>query len=338
MNILVRADGSFKRGMGHISKQTTLCRKLRELGHEILFITPKNEATYGILRENGFLFKEMHGDALTNINEFIDEFSPDVIILDILDTTSEYIHGLRKYGAKIVTFDNVDVSAFECDLIFNVMYYHSPEIKKGINHSALYEGYRYIIMDEIYKGVPSLNNHEVRRILLTQGGADTANKTCVLLESLLSVRKLTPIPFSIDMVVGPAFDAENVKNIEKLAAENDMIHIHYNAKGLAKLLALCNMAVTAGGTTMWEVASCKRPFYILINEAFEDETARLISSLGFGLYDGVSPSRERVESSLARLITDVSLRMEMIDKMEQYALSRGVDRIIEKMREHQVLV
>lgn len=337
MQVIIRADGGFERGMGHISKQITFAKRLQALGHKTLFVTKINEATHKTLSESELNFIEISTDSLLTIPKVTTDFKPDLIILDILNTTSEYIVDLKKLEAKTVTFDNTDISAFECDLIFNIMYYHSPEIKKSVKHTALYEGYQYVILDDCYREIPNLNSDKVHRILLTQGGADTSNKTCFLIETLLRIRKMSAIPFKIDVVIGPAFEKSNITSIEKIASSTEVISIHRSPKGLAALISACDMAITAGGTTMWEISACKRPFYVLINEIAEDETARIVSSLGFGLYDGSSPSRECVEASLKKLILDAALRDSLAQKMKKYDLSKGIERILERMYEHKVI-
>ena len=130
MRILVRADGSFERGMGHVSKQITLCNRLKKLNHEVLFVANKNRAVECVLAKHRLNSIEIDGETLFNIDVFIGAFKPQLIVLDILNTRADYINGLKKHGVKIVTFDNTDESAFDCDLIFNIMYYHDPEIKR----------------------------------------------------------------------------------------------------------------------------------------------------------------------------------------------------------------
>ncbi|HOW53954.1 MAG TPA: hypothetical protein PLR60_04790 [Syntrophorhabdaceae bacterium] len=336
MRVLVRADGSYERGLGHISKQITLCNKLKRSGNEILFVIRRNEVTANLLSQAGMDHVQIDGEVLSGIDGIITSYRPELVILDILDTTSDYVRALRKHNVSIVTFDNTDVSALDCDAVFNVMYYHKDEARKLLKRAAVYEGYKYIIIDEAYSSVGESENESVQRILLTQGGADTGNRTPFLMETLIMLREKTKVPFNVDVVVGPAFDLGNTATIEEIAGAHDVFHVNRQPSNLARFIEECDIAITAGGTTMWEIAACKRPMYVFINESFEDETARVISSLGFALYDGYLPGQDRVSDSLKKLVEDLSLRRELVRNMKLYDIANGLNRVIDGIYKHGV--
>lgn len=336
MRILVRADGSYERGLGHISKQITLCNKFKRSGNEILFITRRNEVAANLLSKAGIDHVQIDGEVLSGIDGIITSYRPVLVILDILDTTVEYVRALRKHKVRIVTFDNTDVSALECDAVFNVMYYHKEEERQLLKGAAVYEGYKYIIIDEAYSAVGESKSDNVQRILLTQGGADTGNRTPFLMETLVMLRGEMKVPFDVDVVIGPAFDPGNTARIEEIAGDYNMFHVQRQPGNLARLVERCDIAITAGGTTMWEIAACKRPMYVFINESFEDETARVISSLGFALYDGYLPGQDRVSDSLKKLIEDPYLRKEFIRNMKLYDIANGLSRVIDGIYKHGV--
>lgn len=338
LKILVRADGNYERGLGHISKQITLSNKLKRTGNEILFVTRRNEVAASLLHQAGFQCIQMEGEVLAPIDEIIASYRPELIILDILDTTADYVHGLKKRKVKVITFDNTDPSALDCDAVFNVMYYHKEETRKLLRGAAVYEGYKYIIIDEAYCSVGESKNVSVQGILLTQGGADTGNRTPFLMETLVMLKEETKIPFHVDVVVGPAFDRGNIARIEQVASMQPMFNVRREPANLADLIGRCDIAITAGGTTMWELAACKRPMYVFINESFEDETARVVDSLGFALYDGYLPEREKVLDSLKKLVEDFSLRRKFVYNMERYDIGSGLNRVVDGIYKHGVLI
>ncbi len=337
MNILIRADASHIRGIGHVSKQLVLARKLQNNGHRVLFVTRKDKVAFGILNKSGIEFMEFAGELLSPIDNIIKTFKPELVILDILDTTHDYIEALKNKHVKVVTFDNTDESAFECDLLFNIMYYHKPELRKKYDRTFLYEGHKYIIVDEKYENIKGLKRTVVERILLTQGGADTTEKVPFLMGLLKELRKELDLKFKVDVVIGRAFSQKNIERIEELAISKDFFRLNCFPDGLDKLISNCDMVITGGGTTMWEVSACKRPMYIYINEEFEDETARIIKGLGFGLYDGYLPDNQVITRSLKKILNDGSIRRSLIENMKNYDISSGLDRVVDKMYEHNVL-
>lgn len=338
MRILIRADGSHKRGLGHIAKQILLYNKLKSLKHDVLFLTRQNKIVTSILAKHKVRFDEFSGPPLYYPYGHLKSYKPDVVILDILQTSSPYIERLKHHRVnKIVTFDNTDISAFSCDLIFNVMYYHDKEIKKGMDTSILYEGYSYILMSEAYKNVGHLCRPQAKKILLTQGGADTTAKTTILMKLLADIYRSKRHDFEVDVVLGPAFLKNNIKSIQDLGAKDKIFNLHRCPEGLADLMSVCDTVITAGGTTSWEAAACKRPMYIMANEAFEDETAGLHRKLGLALYDGWSPGETTIKESLLNLIFNSDLRHGMTSAMARYDMVNGLTRVIDKLYDHRVL-
>ncbi|WP_372998808.1 hypothetical protein [Sulfurimonas sp.] len=325
MKIIIRADGSNYRGMGHISKQVTLYKELSSIGHELLFVTKHNVSTLSILDINNVNYISFEGDKYFNIYEIIGTFIPDLIILDILDTSMQYIDNLKQNNVKIITFDNTDESSFMCDMIFNVMYYHNNNLKeKYKNFTVLHEGYKYIIMNSKYSVFSKEIGSEVKNILLTQGGSDTSEKTPFLLSILLNLG----CKYNIEVVIGPAFSNNNIYEIEKIASENTNININYKPSSLFELIKKSDLVVTAGGTTMWEIAALKIPMYVYVNEAFEDETATIIKELGFALYNGFNPSKNDIIENLKNIVTNFEIREELHNNMKKYNISSGVSRIV----------
>lgn len=321
MRIIIRADGSNFRGMGHISKQIILYNKLVSLGHQVLFLTKYDENSIAVLKENNIKYQSFKGDALSDISSFVEEYSAKLIILDILNTTQKYIQNLKQLNVKLITFDNTDQSAFLCDLIFNVMYFHkNKQISK-----ALYEGSKYIIMDDKYRTISSKFSDKVKTILLTQGGADTTNKIPFLLNILIKNTQNC----NIEVVIGPVFDENNIKEIEEIASRHKRVILHYKPNGLFDLVSNADLVVSGGGTTMWEVAALKTPMYIFINEDFEDETARLVEGLGFALYDGYNPKEALLEKSINNLLENNKLRKKIFESMSNFDIANGCNRIIE---------
>lgn len=324
MNIVIRADGSNYRGMGHISKQISLYKKLRSFGHELLFITMYDENTINILNKHDINYVSFEGSKFYNISKFIDSFIPDIIVLDILDTSVDYINSLKICSSKIITFDNTDESSFMCDMIFNVMYYHNTQLKKKYeNFNMLYEGHKYIIMDEKYNSASYLVNNDVRNILLTQGGADTSEKIPFLLNILLSLKN----EFNIEIIIGPAFSKDNVSKIENIAKENTNVNLNYKPNGLFELIKKSDLVITAGGTTMWEIAALKTPMYIYINEEFEDETATIIKELRFAYYNGFNPNECDVLNNLKEIILNFDIRNQLHNNMKKYNVANGINMV-----------
>lgn len=332
MNILIRADGSHLRGMGHLSKMATLSRLLEREGHKVYFLCQEDETAKNFLQQRGVpatFFKSNESDATV---AHIHQYGIDLVILDILNTSGEYVSALKTTGVYLVTFDNTDASAFMCDLIFNVMYYHAPEDIPTNSQDTLFEGPMYVIMEPGFqKTLTPQPQDSVSTILITQGGADTTGRTEFLIRCAKQAigKRMT----ELHVVIGPAFDPKNIETIESLASRLPGIILHYRPLGLQPLIDRASMVISAGGTTMWEVCARNRPLYVYTNEPFEEETATVLKKQGLCLYDGHNAPMEQVAASLHTLIEQATIRKQLIDRTVELDIGSGSNRVLSILKQ-----
>ena len=63
--------------------------------------------------------------------EDIRSINPDVVINDILDTSYNYVEGLKATGVKVINFEDLGEGAGLADLVVNAIY---PEKRLKPNH------------------------------------------------------------------------------------------------------------------------------------------------------------------------------------------------------------
>ncbi len=107
-------------------------------------------------------------------------------------------------------------------------------------------------------------NEQVKNILITLGGADPLNLTPKILKNLDRISQ----DFKITVVIGPFF--ENKAKIEKVAKEIDRkVELIYDSHKMSKIILASDLAVTAGGTTLYELAATGTPalaFCLVVNQ------------------------------------------------------------------------
>lgn len=326
--ILIRADGGFIRGMGHVSKQLTFAKILKELGHKVIFVSQYNEIVKDKIEKENFLVYLIPNYKLYDITYLIEQHKIDLVILDILETTNEFINNLKEIGVKVVSFDNTDISAKECSVTFNIMYQN----KILNNQQNVLSGFHYVIMDPQYKNISPKKNFE-NKILLTQGGSDTSGAMPFLIETLKEIQN--EINISVDVVVGSAFSKDNIKAIEETIGMG--FTLHYEPKGLKDLIVQNDIIITAGGTTMWEICACKRAMYIYINEDFEAETAEEIRRLGMGVFDALKPPKVKVKKNIMNLMINKESRDELIRRMDLLDIAEGTERVVAALNDRDLI-
>lgn len=123
---------------------------------------------------------------------------------------------------------------------------------------------------------------EPRRVLITAGGGDHRNITGAVLECLMREEKLKKTELH---VICGAF-SPNLDSVQHLARLRDMIYVHQNVQDMAGLMARCDAAVTAGGTTVYELCAVGVPFVAFSYADNQEALVRYAGTCGIGIDAG----------------------------------------------------
>ena len=113
-------------------------------------------------------------------------------------------------------------------------------------------GSEYVPVRPQFLNVPYEVREQVKEVLITTGGGDHDNIAAAVLETIQRPG------CHYHVIVGqfnPYFS-----RWKQLELENDLIHVHHNVTDMASLMRQCDLAVTAGGTTIYELAAIGVPF------------------------------------------------------------------------------
>jgi spore coat polysaccharide biosynthesis predicted glycosyltransferase SpsG/CMP-N-acetylneuraminic acid synthetase len=315
--ILIRVDGYNKIGLGHIYRTLALATQL--IDHELLFVT-KKEYDLGIrlIKENNFQLKTI--DREGDLERIIAEFNPYIVINDILDTNSEYIGFLKDKDIFIVNFEDLGEGAKKADLVINALYRRKNFLE---NH---YWGKDYYILREEFHLVGKKEiTKDVKNILISYGGTDPNNYTEKVLDILenLKIQDL-----KVNAILGLGY-----KNVEKLKQKAKNYSFEVNVKQhinhISKYMHEADIALTAAGRTVYELASMGVPTIVLVeNErgllhTFASEENGIIN-VGLGTK---IPDKE-IKNALIRLIDDYELRKRNNILMLDNNLRSGISNVL----------
>lgn len=339
--ILIRADGSHKKGMGHIYRQILLAKEFRKFTKEIIFLTKNYKVAKKLLTKSKFKIKTLpknisEKEEIIYFSKLVDTFSPDTIIVDVLKTKKEYMLSIKRDNNLLITFDNAGYGAYYADVVFNVLYQNFKRKKPRESKARIYLGGKYIIIDPAFSKLDKGIKRKVKNILITQGGSDTYGFTLKILKDLDD--KLSN-DFDINVVIGPAFkhhkELDNFLNKAKLRYE-----VFYNVKDMVKLMKETDVAITAGGTTLYQLAAAGIPSMVICGEYFENETANRFHKKGItiNLGFGGDIKKNKTVNSLRNLIKNYELRKKMNSLGKKEVDGKGIkrvrDTIISEMKEN----
>jgi UDP-2,4-diacetamido-2,4,6-trideoxy-beta-L-altropyranose hydrolase len=316
VRVAFRTEGNHQQGMGDVMGSLALAATFMRDGAQVSFVVSGGEALDAIAREG-------HPVAIAASIEqalaALREFHADVIILNKLGNTPADVQALKQLGALVVTIDDAGAGAAAADLRINPLYHVADAITVP-GFVALREEFQRAHERERATAVC------VSELLVMQGGSDTYGFSPMIVRAVAAA---TVRPHCT-VVAGPAF--RHRKELLQAVAESDLdVTVVENPTGLAELMTATDLAITAGGLTMFELCCVGTPSLVVCAERFEEETAgRLdaegaVMNLGFG--GDLRP--EALTAAVETLSGDGDRRQRMSERGRALVDGRGCDRIVE---------
>jgi UDP-2,4-diacetamido-2,4,6-trideoxy-beta-L-altropyranose hydrolase len=243
--------------------------------------------------------------------------TPAVAVLDNYAATADDERALVARGLKVAVLDDLG-RAHACDLI----------IDPGLGRTAAdYPGNAQVLAGAAYALVRpeflcTKPDRHGGRVLVSLGLTDVGGVTAMVLARLILAEGWT----AIDVVLGSG--AESLEYVREVAAHDPRVSLHFDTRDMAGLMARADMAVGAGGSSVWERACLALPTLLLVlaeNQAplaarLEEAGACLVfdmSRVGEGLFDQV----------LADLLGDSALRARLAAASQALCDGQGAARV-----------
>lgn len=184
-------------------------------------------------------------------------------VLDDYRVDEDYQHSLRDAGLPWLQFDGRAHQKLYADIILNTSPGAKAKEYEALIRSStiLLFGPKYALLRPEFKNMSLRSSiRPVKRVLLTFGGGDDRGANLFVLQQLL-VNTPNTIRF---LIISGELNSGN-SEISKWIGENGRgrVDLKVNPPLIAPLIASCDVAVMAGGTTVYEVACCDLPMVLI---------------------------------------------------------------------------
>lgn len=318
MRILIRAEGGYRTGMGHVMRMLVLADKLRAFS-EVAFVCKDNDEF-----KTGADYIETCGYPVLRIDgtKLLYELSAiygDCLITDSYDVDESYFDSIKEIFNVTGYMDDLNKHRISADFIINQNIYADDLEYKAEKSTNLFLGTRYALLREEFRNLPKRNIRDsMQEVMITVGGADPRNLSEV---AALKLRSIFPeIRFHI--VVGPSFTHKD--SLEKIAGDN--IYLHCNPK-MSELMQKCDAAISACGSTVYELCACGTPIVGIVTADNQVMAARRMDSFGALKY---AESPEKAAKHLESL--NYRARVRMSETGQGLVDGYGSTRLAEKIR------
>lgn len=326
--IYIRADMNEIIATGHIMRCLSIADAAKEQGKETVFITA-DEKPLEMLQSRGYEPIVLHTD-WDNMEEEVGVLLPLIkrmgiskLLVDSYRVTEKYLRTLEEH-TEVFYLDDLD--AFEypvSNVICYANYYSQLSYGNYKGNTKFYLGTSYMPIRKVFQNCkPKLIKEKIENIMILSGGSDNYH----MIENIAELFKENDI-LQADIICGAFYpDFEGLK--EQFAGYGNL-HFYQNVSNLEEFMEKADLAISAGGTTLYELSAKGTP---TISYSFADNQLKnvrqfdedgLISYAGDVRVDDVYGNIYR----LYRKFEDSKLRKACSKKMQKVMDGQGATRI-----------
>lgn len=342
--VLIRADGGEGIGMGKLIPTLALAHKFKDEGAEVLFVTVQHHMWSPSVFKGmpvKILEKCFFQESLVLTHKEIQRFQPDIVILNITDPDvyllqktlsgfTEWILNLRKQGIKVVGIEGGATKGYRPDVIINwtiVGEWHKYEHFSGTKY---FIGQQYVILRDPFVRArkKSFTAAKVPKSIFVSFGGGTEGVERVLFPRIMSALSLAGFKGLVHFVVGAAY--RDPENLVPLLTKWPNAKLHYNipAVELAKLMAKSDLAITAGGITLYELSCIGIPCVTLSIVPHQLKTAKAFFQKKATRDVGMDPSTFDIEQAVSWLLKNPKERARMARVGTTLVDGKGLERVM----------
>ena len=347
MNTLfIRADATSQIGSGHVMRCIALAQAWQDQGGRVTFISHCDSDTLRIrIIGEGFNLVSIekphpHPSDLTLTLSCInpETTGPNTgawLVLDGYHFTPDYQKAIKDAGIRLLIIDDMNhLPYYHADIILN-QNIHATDLKYNCDpNTKLLLGPKYVLLRREFLKYRDFKREipdKARKILVTMGGADPDNVTLKVIQAL---NLLNDSELEVKVVIGPS--NPHMESIKKeLSLSPFSFQLLPSVDNMADLMAWADLAITAGGSTCWELAYMGVPSILIVLAKNQVPLAEKLSNhrrvLNLGWHVNVTPFE------IVAAVTEVIGRKEICAEKVENALKmvdgKGTKRILSCLEE-----
>ena len=273
--ILIYTDGNTDIATGHLMRCLSVACTLRELGGRAEFAV-SDEASADLLasffpKGNGFPVHILHANyrkpetalkALTQLltrgpapspaSDGPEQKSFSALLIDSYFVTQDFLEALRSL-VKTAYIDDLYAFDYPVDLVIN--YDFAPPERFYSKAGKALLGCGFTPLRAQFSGLTPVFREQVEDVLISTGGTDAWNAAGKFASALLTTPESAS--WRLHVLTGPMHAHRN--ELQALAASHPQLLLHEKVTDMAGLMRTCDLAVSAAGTTLYELCAAGVP-------------------------------------------------------------------------------
>jgi len=357
--LIIRADANAAIGTGHVMRCLSLAEAWIAHGGRVLFLSAcENESLAQRISNTGAEMARLCGapqspDDIAQTRQVLNQHPHSALLLDGYGFDAAYQDAVRedavrKDAALVVLDDFAHLPRYSADIIINQNLGAESFHYTCLPKTKLLLGTDYVLLRSEFtsrrevRGETALQATRVparrvfadgvfaARVLVTLGGSDPSNATLNVVHAL---KRIGHPDIEAVIVVGAA-NPHRAEIEAELADGPCGVHLRTDVRDMAELMAWADVAVSAGGTTCWELAFMGLPNAIIVLADNQRAIARELDAAGVSVLLGEADavSVDSIAQGLDALMHDVEMREAMSARGRALVDGNGARRVVEAIR------
>lgn len=339
--LLIRVDSGLDMGSGHLMRCLALAQAWQDHGGSVVFVAacelPNAKAR---LIEEGFDIVNIQTNPGSAEDAYLTtesahKYNASWVVVDGYHFGGDYQNAIKEAGLNLLFFDDYGhADYYPADVVLNQNIHADEKLYRNrAEHTKLLLGTRYVLLrreflrwQDYKREIPET----ARKLLITMGGSDPQNATLKVLQAL---RYIDMDGLEAIVVVGggnPHY--ETLRDFVRGA--NLPVRIERDVKDMSQLMAWADAAITAGGTTCWELAFMGVPALVVITANNQLSIAKAIDESGIAFNIGWFDDIEFTYfvEALLSLLRNRKQRLNMSIKARAIIDGRGSMKILKQLK------
>lgn len=256
--IYIRADMNEIIATGHVMRCLSIADAAREQGKETVFIVA-DEKPMDILKSRGYEAIVLHTD-WKQMEEELEVLIPVIqnngiskLLVDSYQVTENYLKRLEEF-TEVFYLDDLD--AFEypvSNVICYANYYSQLSYGNYKGSTKFFLGTSYMPIRKVFQNCkPKKIKEKIENIMILSGGSDNYH----MIENIADLFKGNT-QVQADIICGAFYP--DFSGLKERFSGYENLHFYQNVSNLEEFMERADLAISAGGTTLYELSAKGTP-------------------------------------------------------------------------------
>jgi UDP-2,4-diacetamido-2,4,6-trideoxy-beta-L-altropyranose hydrolase len=337
--LLIRADAGPRVGVGHLMRCLALAEAWRQRDGEVVIVAgdlPDGLAERMASVGASSRIVSAQQDSGGWLGETAAAQDAAWIVIDGYGFGPDYMAAAGQSDRPVLMIDDdARHDGYPVQALLNQNLHARAENYADKTDAALMLGPRHALIrgalsawKDWVRGMPVRAN----RILVTLGGADLGGHTAKVIAALAVLQQRAPdLDLQARVAVGGANPRLNA--LREAAADHNGIKILFDIKDMERQISWCDIALSASGSTVWELALFQTPMLLATAAPVEEPVAASLADAGAALVLGRLEDQNAAAIAAGRLALadDPARRASLADAAARLVDGNGAARVVEQM-------